>query len=57
MNIRALGTGGAGGNPPSQAHSQMEQYFFPYLLTWEVDLIKILEIMALIWQYVIFLSL
>ena len=39
------------------AHSQMEQYFFSYLLTWEVDLIEILEIMAQMWQYVIFLSL
>ena len=35
----------------------MEQYFFSYLLTWEVDLIEILEIMAQMWQYVIFLSL
>ena len=34
-------------------HSQMEQYFF----TWEVGLIKILEIIAQMWQYVIFLSL
>ena len=39
------------------SHSQMEQYFFSYLLTWEVDLIEILEIMAQMWQYVIFLSL
>ena len=39
------------------AHSQMEQYFFSYLLTWEVGLIKILEIIAQMWQYVIFLSL
>ena len=35
----------------------MEQYFFSYLLTWEVDLIEILEIVAQMWQYVIFLSL
>ena len=28
------------------SHSQMEHYFFSYLLTWEVDLIEILEIMA-----------
>ena len=35
----------------------MEHYFFSYLLTWEVDLIEILEIMAQMWQYVIFLSL
>ena len=38
-------------------HSQMGHYFFSYLLTWEVDLIEILEIMAQMWQYVIFLSL
>ena len=31
--------------------------FFSYLLTWEVDLIEILEIMPQMWQYVIFLSL
>ena len=41
----------------SRTHSQMEHYFFSYLLTWEVDLIEILEIMAEMWQYVIFLSL
>ena len=35
----------------------MGHYFFSYLLTWEVDLIKILEIIAQMWQYVIFLSL
>ena len=35
----------------------MEHYSFSYLLTWEVDLIEILEIMAQMWQYVIFLSL
>ena len=39
------------------AHSRMWHYFFSYLLTWEVDLIEILEIMAQMWQYVIFLSL
>ena len=39
------------------SQSQMEQYFFLYLLTWEIDLIEILEIMAQMWQYVIFLSL
>ena len=39
------------------AHSQMEHYFFSYLLTCEVDLSEILEIMAQMWQYVIFLSL
>ena len=31
--------------------------FFSYLLTWEVDLIEILEIMAQMWQYVIFFKL
>ena len=41
--------------PPS--HSWMGHYFFSYLLTWEVDLIEILEIMHQMWQYVIFLSL
>ena len=35
----------------------MEHFFFSYLLTWEVDLIEILEIMAQICQYIIFLSL
>ena len=35
----------------------MEHYFFSYLLYCEVDLIEILEIMAQMWQYVIFLSL
>ena len=35
----------------------MEQYFFSYLLTWVVGLIEILDIMAQMWQYVIFLSL
>ena len=35
----------------------MEHYFFSYLLTWEVDLIEILEITAQMWPYVSFLSL
>ena len=35
----------------------MEHYFFSYLPTWKVYLIEILEIMAQMWQYVIFLSL
>ena len=39
------------------SHSQMEHYFFSYLPTWKVDLIEILEIMAQMWQYVIFFSL
>ena len=42
---------------PLVSHSQMEHYFFSYLLTWEVDLIEILDIMNQMWQYVIFLSL
>ena len=40
-----------------KSHSRMGHYFFSYLLTWEVDLIEILEIMPQMWQYVIFLSL
>ena len=28
-----------------QTHSQIRHYFFSYLLTWEIDLIEILEIM------------
>ena len=39
------------------SHSRMGHYFFSYLLTWEVELIEILEILAQMWQYVIFLSL
>ena len=39
------------------SHSQMGHYCFSDLLTWEVDLIEILEIMAQMWQNVIFLSL
>ena len=39
------------------SHSQMEHYFFSYLLTCEVYLIKVLEIMAQILQYITFLSL
>ena len=34
-----------------------DHYFFSYLLTCEVYLIDVLEIMALMWQYTIFLSL
>ena len=41
----------------SFAHSRMEHYFFSYLLTCEVYLIKVLEIMAQILQYITFLSL
>ena len=42
---------------PCLSHSQMEHYFFSYLLTFEVYLIKVLEIMAQILQYITFLSL
>jgi hypothetical protein len=35
----------------------MEHYFFSYLLIFEVDLIEVLEIMAQMLQYIIFLSL
>ena len=35
----------------------MGHYFFSYLLTWEVDIIVILETMAQMWQYIICLSL
>ena len=38
-------------------HSRMEHYFFSYLLTCEVYLIEVLEIMAQMLQYIIFLSL
>ena len=48
---------GSNSDSVAVSHSQMEQYFFSYLLTWEVDLIEILEIMTQMWQYVIFLSL
>ena len=41
----------------SISHSQMEHYFFSYLLTCEVYLIKILEISAQMLQYITFLSL
>ena len=34
----------------------MGQYFLSYLLTLGIDLIEFLEIMAQMWQYVIFLS-
>ena len=39
------------------AHSRMEHYFFSYLLTCEAYLMKVLEIMAQILQYIYFLSL
>ena len=38
------------------AHSQMEHYFFSYLLTCEVYLIEVLEIMAQMLQCMIFLK-
>ena len=39
------------------SNSQMEHYFFSYLLTCEVYLIKVLEISAQMLQYITFLSL
>ena len=39
------------------SHSRMELYFFSYLLTCEVYLIEVLEIMAQMLQYITFLSL
>ena len=36
----------------SEAHSQMEHYFFSYLLTCDVYLIEVLEIMAQMLQYI-----
>ena len=39
------------------AHSQIEHYFFSYLLTCEVYLIEVMEILAHMLQYIIFLSL
>ena len=39
------------------AHSWMKHYFFSYLLTCEVYLIEVLEIMAQMLQYITFLSL
>ena len=42
---------------PSTAHSQMEHYFFSYLLTCEAYLMEVLEIMAQMLQYITFLSL
>ena len=38
------------------AHSQIWPYFISYLLTCEVDLFEVLEIMAQIWHYITFLS-
>ena len=40
-----------------ESHSRMELYFFSYLLTCEVYLIEVLEIMAQMLQYITFLSL
>ena len=38
------------------SHSQIWSYFISYLLTCEVDLFEVLEIMAQMWHYIIFLS-
>ena len=40
-----------------KSHSRMEHYFFSYLLTCEVSLIEVLEIMAQMLQIIDFLSL
>ena len=37
-----------------RSHSRMEHYFFSYLLTCEVYLIEVLEIMAQMLQYITF---
>ena len=42
--------------PEVNVHTAGLHYFFSYLLTCEVDLIEVLEIMAQIWQYIILLS-
>ena len=42
---------------PILSHSRLEHYFFSYLPTCEVYLIEVLEIIAQILQYIIFLSL
>ena len=41
---------------PSNSHSQIWPYFISYLLTCEGDLFEVLEIMAQMWYYIIFLS-
>ena len=41
----------------SKTHSRMEHYFFSYLLTCEVYLIEVLEIMAQVLKYITFLCL
>ena len=41
----------------SITHSRIEHYFFSYLLTCEVYLIEVMEILAHMLQYIIFLSL
>ena len=38
-------------------HSRIRHYFFPCLLTCKENIIKVLEIIAQMWQYIIFLSL
>ena len=40
--------------PPT--HSRIGHYFFSYLLTCEVDLFEVFEIMAQMWHYIFFLS-
>ena len=37
-----------------QSHSRIGHYFFSYLLTCEVDLFEVLDIMAQMWHYINF---
>ena len=41
----------------SSTHSRIGHYFFSYLITCEVHLIEVLEIMAQMQQYIIFITL
>jgi hypothetical protein len=38
--------------PSSKSHSRIGRHFFSYLLTCEVDLFEVLEIMAQMWHYI-----
>ena len=55
--IKKVRVGGVEPTLDSGTHSRMEHYFFSYLLNCEVYLIKVLEIMAQMLQYITFLSL
>ena len=37
-------------------HSQIEHYFFSYLLTCKLDIFEVLDIMAQMWHYINFFS-